>query len=92
MGGCAYVPPPPAPGAPGACVTTTATAHPGVARIARGGGGARRADECSDPERARVLMSQAARQQKMRSDGNSFPPGRKVLTEGFKEAAAGDPE
>ena len=33
-----------------------------------------------------------AMQQKMRSDGNYFPSGRKVLTEGFKEAAAGGPE
>ena len=33
-----------------------------------------------------------ARQQKMRSDGNYFPPGRKVLTEGLKEAAAGGPQ
>ncbi len=36
--------------------------------------------------------SRCARQQKMRSDGNYFPSGRKVLTEGFKEAAAGGPE
>ena len=31
------------------------------------------------------------RLQKMRSDGNSFPSGRKVLTQGCKEAAAGGP-
>ena len=42
---------------------------------------------------SRVAPSTAeSRQQKMRSDGNYFPPGRKVLTEGFKEAAAGGPE
>ena len=33
-----------------------------------------------------------SRQQKMRSDGNYFPSGRKVLTQGFKEAAAGGPK
>ena len=39
-----------------------------------------------------TCLPKNARRQKMRSDGNSFPPGRKVLTEGFKEAAAGGPQ
>ena len=32
------------------------------------------------------------RQQKVPSDGSSFPPGGRVLTQGFKGAAAGSPE
>ena len=50
-----------------------------------------------DPSRARARLEllhprPESRQQKMRSDGNFFPSGRKALTEGFKEAAAGGPE
>ena len=42
--------------------------------------------------RKKTFNNTEARQQKMRSDGNYIPSGRKVLTEGFKEAAAGGPE
>ena len=59
------------------------------------GGVARRRGARSAPRsvvKKTRLPCPLARQQKMRSDGNSFPSGRKVLTEGLKEAAAGGPE
>ena len=39
-----------------------------------------------------VFRDAWTRQQKMRSDGNYFPSGSKVLTQGLKEAAAGGPK
>ena len=63
----------------------------------RGGGGRSYRAEGRSRARGASFAPQPAngahdtRQQKMQSDGNYFPSGRKVLTEGFKEAAAGGP-
>ena len=46
---------------------------------------------CRARAAAKLKSFPLARLQKMRSDGNSFPSGRKVLTQGLKGAAAGGP-